>query len=94
MKKEYTRLAILTQGSSYTSVIYASRAQLRLVLCKGEIPKEQLITTTNVKNYPGYQNNTFKARIMSNFEIQSKKFGLILEVDLLAQYIFLFIRID
>lgn len=54
------------------------------MLCKGEIPKEQLITTTNVKNYPGYQNNTFKARIMSNFEIQSKKFGLILEVDLLA----------
>ena len=70
-------LLIIGSGpAGYTASIYAARAMLKTGLIKGTDPGGQLAITTEVENYPGFENPIQGPLLMQRIEKQSKKNGV------------------
>lgn len=78
MQKRKKQLVIIGSGpAGYTAAIYAARAKLSLVLFEGFYSGPsggQLMTTTEVENYPGFLTIT-GPDLMSKFRSHAEKFG-------------------
>src|SRR3989304_6795304 len=72
-------LIILGSGpAAYTAAIYAARANLFPILFEGFMSGPiggQLMTTTEIENFPGFPSGILGAKLMENMQEQSKKFG-------------------
>ena len=69
-------LAIIGSGpAGYTAGIYASRASLEPVLFEGLESGGQLMLTTDVENYPGFDSGVMGPDLMQIFKNQAEKFG-------------------
>jgi thioredoxin reductase (NADPH) len=79
MKKDRVKLVIIGSGpAGYTSAIYAGRANLEPVLYEGFFSGPsggQLMTTTEVENYPGFPEGVTGPQLMDNFRKQALRFG-------------------
>jgi len=77
----HKKVVIIGSGpSGYTAAIYAARAMLEPLMITGQMYGGQLMTTTDVENFPGYVNGTKGPDLMKDLHEQSERFGTEFEV--------------
>lgn len=70
------KVVIIGSGpAGYTAAIYAARAMLEPLLITGPLPGGQLMTTTDVENFPGYPNGVQGPQMMVDMQEQAITFG-------------------
>jgi thioredoxin reductase (NADPH) len=73
--KKHARLLILGSGpAGYTAAVYAARANLHPVLLTGLAPGGQLMTTTDVDNWPADADGVQGPELMERFQKHAERF--------------------
>jgi thioredoxin reductase (NADPH) len=74
-KNKHCRLLILGSGpAGYTAAVYAARANLKPVLLTGLAPGGQLMTTTDVDNWPADAAGVQGPELMERFQKHAERF--------------------
>jgi thioredoxin reductase (NADPH) len=75
MAKQYDVIIIGSGPAGYTAAIYASRANLSVLMFQGYQVGGQLMLTSDVENYPGFEEGILGPPMMEKFEVQARRFG-------------------
>ena len=82
MSERHSRLIILGSGpAGYSAAVYASRANLAPLLITGLVLGGQLITTTEVDNWPADAEGVQGPDLMARFQKHAVRFGTALVYD-------------
>src|SRR3984957_12115413 len=82
MSNRHVKLLILGSGpAGYTAAVYAARANLKPVLITGLAQGGQLMTTTDVDNWPADAEGIQGPELMTRFQQHAERFGTELIFD-------------
>ena len=74
-KTKYDVIIIGAGPSGYTAGIYCSRAGYDTLILSGVLPGGQLVNTTEVENFPGFENGIMGPDLMIDMRKQSQRMG-------------------
>jgi thioredoxin reductase (NADPH) len=81
-KKTLYDVIIIGAGpAGYTAGIYCARARHETLILSGVLPGGQLVNTTDVENYPGFENGIMGPDLMVMMRKQTQRMGAIIIDD-------------
>lgn len=75
MAKLYDVIIIGSGPAGYTAAVYVARSNLSVLMFQGYQAGGQLMLTSDVENYPGFEEGILGPEMMEKFEMQAKRFG-------------------
>ncbi len=79
--KPYDTVVVGSGLAGYTAALYAARANLKTLVFRGFESGGQLMLTSDVQNFPGYEDGVEGPQMMDDLEAQAARFGAEMRPD-------------